>query len=215
MPYCPKCKIEFLSGIETCSECGSALVDKLPEGEDILVPDWEAMDDKERSLNAHREAAQLRNAASTVYIKKADKYEDLRSTAICFISLGFLGLIFSILNITGILSFYRSPVQLTAMILIFIIFTAVGISAYFRSKEVKGLISTEEDLTIKINQWLEQTITKDFLNQLTDPTISAEANFLQESEHIRKLLQTEFQVEDDSYLDSLIDEFFNQHQELQ
>lgn len=70
MPYCPKCRIEFLSGIETCSECGASLVDELPEGEEVLVPDWDAMDERERSMNAQREADQFRNAASTVYVKK-------------------------------------------------------------------------------------------------------------------------------------------------
>ena len=59
MPYCPKCRTEFLPGIRTCSECGSTLVDELPEGEEIQVPDWEAMDEKERLINAQKEADQF------------------------------------------------------------------------------------------------------------------------------------------------------------
>lgn len=211
MPYCPKCKIEFLQGIGTCSECGSVLVEELPEGEEIQVPDWEAMDEKERSINAQREADQFRNAASTVYVKKADKYEDLHSTAVCFTVLGILGMLFCILNLTGIVSLYQNPIQLTAMLVIFGIFTAIGISSYFRSKEVKGQISEEENLTNKINEWMEKTITKELLEKFSDKSISEEANFLQVSEKIKEMIQKEFDVNDDSYLDAIIDEFFNQH----
>lgn len=211
MPYCPKCKTEFLSGIRTCSECGSSLVDELPEGEKVQVPDWDAMDEKERSINAKKEADQLRNAASTVYVKKADKYEDLHSTAVCFTILGILGLIFCILNLTKVLSFYQNPIQLTAMLIVFVIFTAVGISSHFRSKEVKGQISEEENLTEKINQWLEETVTKELLEKFSDPSVSAEANYLQQTERIKEMIQNEFKAGDDSYLDAVIDEFFNQH----
>lgn len=211
MPYCPKCKTEFLSGIETCSDCGSSLVDELPEGEEILVPDWEAMDEKERSISAQKEADQFRNAASTVYVKKADKYEDLHSTAVCFTVLGILGLIFCILNLIGIVSFYRNPIQLIALLIIFIIFTAIGISSYFRSKEVKGQISEEKNLTDKINQWMEKIITKELLDSFSDPSVSAEVNFLQQTERIKEMIQKEFQIKEDSYLDTIIDEFFNEH----
>jgi predicted nucleic acid-binding Zn-ribbon protein len=31
MPYCPKCGFEYEPGIEKCPDCGSNLVDKLPE----------------------------------------------------------------------------------------------------------------------------------------------------------------------------------------
>jgi uncharacterized Zn finger protein (UPF0148 family) len=31
MPYCPKCGFEYEPGIEKCPDCGTNLVDKLPE----------------------------------------------------------------------------------------------------------------------------------------------------------------------------------------
>lgn len=33
MPFCPKCRYEFVEGIKTCNECGIDLVDELPEEE--------------------------------------------------------------------------------------------------------------------------------------------------------------------------------------
>jgi hypothetical protein len=34
MPYCPKCRTEYLEGATTCSDCGSILVSSLPPEED-------------------------------------------------------------------------------------------------------------------------------------------------------------------------------------
>lgn len=209
--YCPNCKLQFLDGIETCSECGASLVNELPEGEEVLVPDWDAMDETERSFSAHHEANQLRNAASTVYVKKADKYEDLRSTAVCFTTLGILGIIFAILNFAGVLSIYNSPIQLLAMCIVSFIFTAVGISSYIRSKEIRGQISEEESLTNSIMAWMEAHITQDFLDSIFDASLSEEANFLQQSEEIKQRIQQEYAQAADDYLDTLIDEFFNTH----
>ena len=31
MPFCPKCKSEFVEGIRTCNDCGADLVDELPQ----------------------------------------------------------------------------------------------------------------------------------------------------------------------------------------
>ncbi|MBN2542024.1 zinc ribbon domain-containing protein [bacterium] len=31
MPFCPKCKIEYVEGVKVCADCGEKLVDKLPE----------------------------------------------------------------------------------------------------------------------------------------------------------------------------------------
>ena len=30
MPFCPNCKYEYEEGVETCPDCGTALVDSLP-----------------------------------------------------------------------------------------------------------------------------------------------------------------------------------------
>ena len=31
MPFCPKCRTEYIPGIERCADCGEALVDELPK----------------------------------------------------------------------------------------------------------------------------------------------------------------------------------------
>ena len=35
MPWCPNCKTEYQEGIEKCADCGSDLVDELPDEEEV------------------------------------------------------------------------------------------------------------------------------------------------------------------------------------
>ena len=38
MPFCPNCRYEYRRGIETCSDCGAQLVDKLPDEPYVAPP---------------------------------------------------------------------------------------------------------------------------------------------------------------------------------
>jgi hypothetical protein len=51
MPFCPQCEAEYESGVQTCTDCGVALVDELPKVE--VEPDV-----------AHGEPVPLRNFAN-------------------------------------------------------------------------------------------------------------------------------------------------------
>ena len=42
MAWCPKCRTEYQEGIEKCADCGSDLVDELPEEEEIVAQDANA-----------------------------------------------------------------------------------------------------------------------------------------------------------------------------
>lgn len=35
MPFCPKCKYEYVVGIEKCADCGASLIESLPEEPDL------------------------------------------------------------------------------------------------------------------------------------------------------------------------------------
>lgn len=42
MPYCPKCRSEYLEGIKVCPDCKVSLVNELPE-ETIELIDWKTL----------------------------------------------------------------------------------------------------------------------------------------------------------------------------
>ena len=37
MPFCPKCRYEFVKGVKKCPDCGTELVDKLPEEQPVSI----------------------------------------------------------------------------------------------------------------------------------------------------------------------------------
>lgn len=46
------------------------------------------------------------NAGSGIYVKREDKYKDVKSSGYTFLIVGFAGLIFMLLNVFGIINFY-------------------------------------------------------------------------------------------------------------
>ena len=40
MPYCPSCKTEYVENIQICSDCSEALVEKLPQADEITEVNW-------------------------------------------------------------------------------------------------------------------------------------------------------------------------------
>lgn len=123
MPYCPKCDMEFVDGITTCSDCGGPLVAskeiadsiKQKQKEEELAKkraEWEAMQaewaaETERSNPEDTDAssqtppdgsmAHARSAQRTqVYVKKSQQYEDLKSSASAFFLVGGALTVFSV-----------------------------------------------------------------------------------------------------------------------
>ena len=72
MPFCPKCKYEFVDGIKKCNECGCDLVDNL---DDITNESDEEIMDNENIINAELENANL-----------GETYESLEDLSLIHIS---------------------------------------------------------------------------------------------------------------------------------
>jgi len=58
MPFCPKCRVEYVDGVESCDDCGVALVAALPQAlegsgrEKDLVEVWRTQGEVEAQLIA-------------------------------------------------------------------------------------------------------------------------------------------------------------------
>ena len=173
-------------------------------------------EDEEFSYEANKDnntVNDLRSASkSTVYVKKADQFKDLRSTGYIFLVVGIGGLIVLLLNILGIFTFYQGYFAWTVMGVLFTIFLIVGFGTLKHSKQVQGQIADENTLTNTINTWLEKTITQEVLNSVIDPSEADEINYFKQTEYIKKGILDEFDKDlDDSYVDLLVEEFYNQH----
>lgn len=165
--------------------------------------DFKKMDE----LLANSKESALRREASA-YIMKADQYKDLNSTVIIFTLFGVVGLVFTLLNIAGVIKLFDSWLFNLLASALFLYFTYVGLSTYKKAKEVKAEIEEENKLTEQINEWLTTNITEDFLSSHQDDNMSAELNYIKITEIIREMLLEEFGEQNHSYLDQLIEEYY-------
>ncbi len=180
--------------VENMEESQETLSEQPAEQEEILL---------EKTIN-------LRTNASSTYVKKQDQYNDLKFTSYTFIGFGIAGLIFVILNILTPLSILGNPLSLIIMTGMVIGFIVVGISSHKKSTVVKTEIGEEDMMTTEINRFLEANITEELLQTIHDDSLSDEVNFFNKTERMKEYIVGEFGELDESYIDQLIEEFYNE-----
>lgn len=146
---------------------------------------------------------------SSTYIMKADRYKDLASTVWLFLIFGIAGIIFVLLNAVGILTIFSGWLPNLVMGALFIFFIYVAISTNNKAKRIKAEIAAEEELTLKINEWMLNTVTEDFLKEISDENITQELNYLKQTATIKEMLNREFGHQNEAYLDRLIEEYYS------
>ncbi|MCH5252162.1 MAG: hypothetical protein J1F22_04240 [Lachnospiraceae bacterium] len=286
MPWCPKCRNEYIEGIETCSDCGVALVEELPEeinleapvilytvkDEEIgnkfitylkyggiqtagLLPDedgelgiavagfekeaaekmfaqFESMretEDKdisnlvqeiEQQLQELEEEeanvmlSELRTEASSVYVKKKDKYADLKFSGISFIVFAFLGFGLLLLNLLGYLNFFNK-FSMLIMGAIFVIFLIIGIISLLRAGRLKNIVSEEEKVTNEVLDWVDENITDEVIASYMNEELSEEDNYFSVHSKLCQLVADQFPLFSKGYIDQLMDDRYNDYCEQQ
>ncbi len=143
------------------------------------------------------------------YVFKADRYKDLAGTVWIFLLFGIAGLIFVILNMAGILTVLNGWIPNTVMGALFAYFVYVGVSTNAKAKSIKTEIAQENKLTEDINSWLAEHMTEDYLASIYNDDISEELNYIKMTDTVRELLLDQFGAQNLSYLDRLIEEYYN------
>ncbi len=202
MPYCPKCDMEFIDGITTCSDCGGALVAskevadamKKQEQEEALArsqAEYEAMkadygmtgadgtDQAEGEAPAEQDEKTERiNTRTRVYVKKSQQYDDLKSSASAFVLVGGILLAFSVLCWANVI---KLPLAGTSRIISQTVMTVLGIASLVvavhsarSAKAVSGQIADEEKVTRQLIDWF----TGSYTGEQLDAQILAESGEL-------------------------------------
>lgn len=136
MPWCPKCKSEYVEGTETCVDCGSRLVETLEEppenndleqcilefleeGEMLVNSDLpENSDDEsaeensdfpEKSEDSEQEVRRIPVMAPPVYESARSRAEEHRSGAYPLLTMGTLGLLADIALFAGFIPISMNP----------------------------------------------------------------------------------------------------------
>lgn len=281
MPWCPKCKNEYIEGVTTCADCGVDLVDELAEekdpgaptilchpgteeaaekfltylryggletvtvtrtgeetesGFDLIVAEFEreAAEDLFARLDPAGEAtdparllpeiekklaeleeeeashmfSDLRTEASSVYVKKKDKYSDLKFSGISFLIFGVIGAAVVIANQFKVINFFNE-FSMLIMAVVFVVFIAVGISSLIRAKKLKGIVSEEEKVTNEVMAWINTNINDERIAALIDPALSEEDNYFSVQEKLCDMVLEQFPFFSREYTEELMDERYN------
>lgn len=231
MPFCPKCKYEFVDGIKKCNECGCDLVDSLDDitnesdeeimdNENIINAEledsnlgetYESLEDGNVPFDKEDEESRFRSSAKT-YQKLSDKYEDVKSSAYTLILVGGVGLFVMILQWINVIKFPISSQTkwLFNSVLggMFIIFLAAGIVSFMHAKKVKIEADIEDELINKINQFAKENITKEIIDKEVPQDDSVEILFFNRAEVIKNILMHEFEDADEALIDELIENIY-------
>ncbi|WP_312372392.1 hypothetical protein [Lachnoclostridium sp.] len=190
--------------------------DNLKDNLDDLLDSMDDDSNESSRLKKKREEEEKDQIVSMMYDggayeKKSEKSKELRSTALTFFAFGIGGIAFVILNIMGVISFISGPLSYTVMTGLFIAFLAIGVNSVTRAKKTAKEAILEDEMTTKINRFLEANVTEQVITSMKDENSSEEANFIKVMEGIKKLVVKEFGSLDNAFLDYIVEEFYNNH----
>lgn len=147
------------------------------------------------------------------YVKKADKYKDLQSSAIFLITVGILGDIYLIGKTLGLINFgpvfneFSNVLFLIVMGTLFNVFLIGGILSYKSSKTIKNEIETEEQTTAAIlDEFTAKTAEE--LDSNYDFTENEGVLYFNRTGYLKKQITDKYGELDESYLEDLIEQIY-------
>ena len=234
MKYCPDCDMEFIDSVQTCTDCGKILVDKdkyfegkaAREAEEAKAEEdrrremLESMteEEKEAMKEAMEEAEQQTRGRHrgaipepTVYVTRAERYEDLKSSASAFWIVGAALIILAVASWAGIL-----PVNIILK-LMFTVLAAVSLFIAWKTgedaKTVKGQIKEEAEVTEQLIKWFLENYTPEQIDEIVtreNGELQDEVLALKRIALIQDIYVTQYDLADQGYVDALAEEVYGQ-----
>ena len=234
MKYCPDCDMEFIDSVQTCTDCGKILVDKdkyfegkaAREAEEAKAEEdrrremLESMteEEKEAMKEAMEEAEQQTRGRHrgaipepTVYVTRAERHEDLKSSASAFWIVGAALIILAVAGWAGIL-----PVNIILK-LMFTVLAAVSLFIAWKTgedaKTVKGQIKEEAEVTEQLIKWFLENYTPEQIDEVItreNGELQDEVLALKRIAFIQDIYITQYDLADQGYVDALAEEVYGQ-----
>ena len=177
-----------------------------------LVPDIEDALDEIEEEKASQEFSELRSEASTVYVKKKDKYADLRFSGFSFIGFGVIGVIILVLNILHVINLFNTY-SLIVMGVVFLVFFIIGFASLHRAKLVKSSVAVEDEFTETLNEWVKEHLGDDLIDEWYDENKEDQENYFEIQEKMVSMMQEEFPNIHPSYIEEIAEERYNSYLE--
>ena len=195
---------------EADAEDGDEFSTMMSEGDDASG-DEDTEDDTFFSGETEDTAELLHASSKKEYVKKADKYRDMKFSGITFILFGFLGILYLVLCKTEVIPIEYNIFVFCVIAVLFASFFIYGIVSLAKSGKIKALIQEEEDKTRSINEWLDGNLTREMIEGWSDSNVSDGENDLLIAAHIRTMLMKEYPAESPEYVEMIADEYYEEH----
>ena len=227
MAWCPKCRTEYQEGIEKCADCGSDLVDELPEEEEIVAQDGNADAEEgeavERLVNEDGEELteeeieelkeEMRRASepAKVYVSKSDESKDMVQTAITFLVFAVILIVLFVLGALDIIPWFSSIPSVIVLGAMSVGCCLVGINAAFRARRAQDKVGEEESIKAKVVEWLEANVVKEDIEEKFASVEPEEVKYMKEVEYVKDELMKEIEGLDEALADTMVEAYFDEH----
>lgn len=227
MPWCPKCKSEYVTGTECCADCGSPLTDRLEETKEEKEELWvdrkgllrgSAETEDADELCADGSPSETKSQQLTpAYESARSRAEEHRSGAYTLLITGTVGLLADLCLFSGIL-----PLSMTTfsryltcgvMGVLFAVFLWMGVSSLRSWQALTEKADREEDLESQIRQWCLNHLYAAQIDaslegedsSLSPEDMGAEMLYFSRIERMKELILEQFGDLQENYLDHLTD----------
>ena len=163
-----------------------------------------------KTEEANELLSDLRTEASTVYVNKKDKYADLKFSGLSFIFFAFAGYVLILVNAAGVFHIFNTY-SMAILAVVFTLFLGIGISSFRKAAKIKGLVSEEENIVEKVQAYIDEHFTDEYLASLDNDTLSQEENFFHLIGILKKELAEQFPLFSKGYIDQLVDDKYGEY----
>ena len=177
-----------------------------------LVPDIEDQFEDVENEQASKEFSELRNEASTIYVKKKDKYADLKFSGLSFIGFGVIGVVIILLNVFKVIHLFN-VYSLVVMGLVFFVFFIIGFVSLHRASQVKDSVAVEDKFTEELNDWIDENLGDDVIDEWYDENREDQENYFEIQGRLCRMMQEKFPNIHPSYIEELAEERYSSYLE--
>jgi len=158
------------------------------------------------------------DTAPVPFVKASERAENYRSSAYALLLIGILGIIALLLIAAGIISISIADnikvISFITMLLLFLVFTFMGIKALKDAKKFAADSEKEDQLSADIRSWFLEQYTKEVLDEAADvcytPDIPEEMKYFKRINYMKAAVIKQFGDLDASFLDKNTEDLYTE-----